>query len=974
MTSPHRCEPDFPTGLARRLDAACSRFEAQCQAGRHPRIEDFVEQVEPADRPALLAELLQIQLHYRQREGDLIASPRGSTDPATSPTAEGQPGATGAAMSVTSPSPQGFELCDEIGHGGMGVVYRARDTALDRDVAVKVLSDRYAADSPAGQRFLGEARITGQLAHPGIPAVHQVGALADGRPFLAMKLIRGSTLGAILKQAPSPFSPHGPQARGEQGAAERGRLLAIFEAVCQAVGYAHAHRVIHRDLKPANVMVGAFGEVQVMDWGLAKVLDDQKVLGDQIAASTDLLTEEETQISPAPEAGSYTQAGTLVGTPAFIAPEQALGEIEKVDERSDVFGLGALLAVILTGKPPYVGDSPESVRVLAVRGRLEDCFARLDASAAEPELVTLCKHCLAFEPKDRPANAGAVAQAVAGLRAAADERARRAELERATATARSTERRKRLRLTLMAAALLALAVVGGFLTVLVVQRRANDDLADKNAALAAEQAKVQARFELAQKAIALFHTGVSEDALLKNPQFKELRTKLLREPAAFYADLEKLLAGQTDAKSRQALAASYFQLGELTTKIGEKAEALVVHRKALALRRELAAAAGADVETRLNVARSLRAEGILLLKMGDTAGALRAFAQQRQVAAAIEAEAATDPAASDAVRVVLAQSHNAMGVLLMDTGHPAEALEAHQKALALRQTLADANRAVAEYQSELALSHFNIGKVLKDIGIADNPAFTQKALTEFRAALVIWQKLSRDYPTVTLYQQDLGYTHGLIGMLLSRMGQPEEALLAVREAVAIQKKYVDAKPAVTEFQAELAWSHNQLGWLLIRQKQFVDAFSAVDAGLRGLQQLTKADPENAAYTRGLGHSHAYRGWALVRSGQRSQAAAADLRRALDLWTRSKASSLDDRFERSRALALLAGLGGEVNSGVSGAEAAMFADQAVASLRDAFSAGWGQSAELNEPDFDVLRGRADFQKLVTEVVGRKEPGT
>src|SRR5262249_4346080 len=143
----------------------------------------------------------------------------------------------------------------------MGVVYRARDLTLDRDVAVKLLSRRYSPDSLPAHRFLSEVHITAQLQHPGIPAVHQVGTLTDGRPFLAMKLIKGSTLEAILKQRTDPT-------------AERGRLLAIFEAVCQAVGYAHAHRVLHRDLKPANLMVGAFGEVQVMDWGLAKVLGE----------------------------------------------------------------------------------------------------------------------------------------------------------------------------------------------------------------------------------------------------------------------------------------------------------------------------------------------------------------------------------------------------------------------------------------------------------------------------------------------------------------------------------------------------------------------------------------------------------------------------------------------------------------------------------------------------------------------------
>src|SRR5579871_413300 len=151
-----------------------------------------------------------------------------------------------------------------------------------------------------------------------------------------MQLIMGSTLEAILKQCTDP-------------SAERGRLLGFFEAVCQAVGYAHAHRVIHRDLKPANVMVGAFGEVQVMDWGLAKVL------GEQTPLTTEALIEEETrawtQVTPAPDTGSQTQAGSLIGTAAFIPPEQALGEIAKVNERADVFGLGAVLAVILTGNP-----------------------------------------------------------------------------------------------------------------------------------------------------------------------------------------------------------------------------------------------------------------------------------------------------------------------------------------------------------------------------------------------------------------------------------------------------------------------------------------------------------------------------------------------------------------------------------------------------------------------------------------------
>jgi tetratricopeptide (TPR) repeat protein len=680
-----------------------------------------------------------------------------------------------------------------------------------------------------------------------------------------------------------------------------------------------------------------------------------------------------------------------------------------------VFGLGALLAVILTGKPPYVGETFHSVRVQAVRGKLEDCFARLDASGAEPELLALCKRCLAFEPADRPADAGAVAQAVAGLRAEADERARRAELERvrvegeqATAQARAAERRKRRRLALAAAAVLAVAAVGGLAAVLAVQRRANADLAAKNAELAEEQAKVQARFELAQKAIALFHTGVSEDALLKNAQFKELRTKLLKEAAGFYADLEKLLAGQTDAKSRKALAAAYFQLGELTDRIGTKLEALAVHRKALAVRRELAAAEGADVETRLDVARSLRAEGILLYYTGDRAGALRAWEEQRDVATALEAESPTN-----AVRGILARSHSTLAVLLMEAGKPAEALQEFQNALAMQQKLADANPAVTGFQSDLALSHNNVGTVLVRTGkpeealaewrkalainqkLADaHPAVADyqsavagthnnigdllsqmgkpaEVLQEFQKALAIRQKLADGHPAVASLQSDVAAGHTSIGYLLSQTGKPAEALEAHQKALAIRQKLADAHPAVLSFQRSLAQTHNLLGRLLAGQQRFAEAFTALDAGLAIRQKLAKAEPKNTEYVTDLGYSHAYRGWALVRFGQPSQAAA-DLRQAVELWARAKAPNTETRFERSRALALLAGRGGEAKSGVSTAEAAAFAEQSVAALGDAIQAGWNRPDDLQEPDFDPLRGRADFQKLVAELEAKAGP--
>jgi WD40 repeat protein/serine/threonine protein kinase len=382
------------------------------------------------------------------------------------------PGRAAAQTSAPPSGPPGYELLGEVGRGGMGVVHRARDLRLAREVAVKLLREDYPAGSAACARFLAEAQITGQLQHPGVPAVHELGALPDGRPFLAMKLVRGRTLRDLLNERPDPGH-------------ERGRLVAAFEQVCQAVGYAHAHRVLHRDLKPGNVMVGAFGEVQVMDWGLAKVLpaegapepaDGQWALGETLAAVT--------AIGSPLSADSATRTGSVMGTPAYMAPEQAGGEVRKLDARSDVFGLGAILCQILTGLPPYRGRDAKEVQLKAVRGELGEALARLEVCGAEPELVALCRRCLAFRQEERPADGQAVAQEVARIRQAAEERARRAELERAAAQARSAERRKRRRLVLGAAAVLALAAVGGLGSVLAVQRRANADLAAKNAELA----------------------------------------------------------------------------------------------------------------------------------------------------------------------------------------------------------------------------------------------------------------------------------------------------------------------------------------------------------------------------------------------------------------------------------------------------------------------------------------------------------
>jgi serine/threonine-protein kinase len=282
------------------------------------------------------------------------------------------------------------------------------------------------------------------LQHPGIVPVHNLSRLSDGRLCYTMKLVRGRTLADLLRD-----EPDGPE--------RLPRLLAVVEKVCQAIAYAHSRGVIHRDLKPSNVMVGEFGEVQVMDWGLAKELSRAEPVTPSGEATQDVET-----VGRVEEAAGLSRAGAALGTPAYMPPEQAAGDWDIVDERADVFALGAILCQVLTGRPPYHGASRDDLLRRARRGDLSDALVQLGRCGAEATLVQLCRECLTPEHEGRPRHAGVVAERLASYQAEARERLRQAELERARAEVQAREERKRRRLTLALAALgLLLLVLGG---------------------------------------------------------------------------------------------------------------------------------------------------------------------------------------------------------------------------------------------------------------------------------------------------------------------------------------------------------------------------------------------------------------------------------------------------------------------------------------------------------------------------------
>jgi serine/threonine protein kinase len=265
-----------------------------------------------------------------------------------------------------------YDIVEEIGRGGMGAVYLARDRELDRDVAIKVPHD--AGSAALERRLRVEARALARLEHPGIVPIHDVGRLADGRLFYVMKRVRGRTLRAHLSDV-----------------AERAERLRIFERICEPVAFAHAHGCIHRDLKPENIMIGSFGEVLVLDWGVARVVDAE--------------ADEPSQ-----------DRAVVVGTRGFMSPEQAAATAE-ADHRTDVYSLGAILALLLTGSDPVNGEP--SIAILR------------DRKVPRP-LRSICARALAAARGDRYPSVSALAADVARYRLGAAVEAHRESLAERT--------------------------------------------------------------------------------------------------------------------------------------------------------------------------------------------------------------------------------------------------------------------------------------------------------------------------------------------------------------------------------------------------------------------------------------------------------------------------------------------------------------------------------------------------------------
>lgn len=873
--------------------------------------------------------------------------------------------------------------------GGIGRVWLAHDPQLGRDVALKELLPERAGRPDTWARFLREAQVTGQLEHPGIVPIYEVGPRPDDRaPYYTMRFVRGRTL------AEAAAEYHARLGRGEARPSELRELVGAVLGVCHAVAYAHSRGVLHRDLKPQNVVLGDYGEVIVLDWGLARLMSqtgpDEDAAGPPVESAAGV---------------EATTQGRVLGTPAYMAPEQATGRPDLFGPATDVYGLGAILYEVLTGRAPFTGTS-----TLEVLRRVADeppTPPRSVAAGVPRPLEAVCLKALAKPQPERYATAKELAADV--QRWLADEPV---TAYREPVSVRAGRWVKRNRLLVTGGAAAALVALVGLGVVLAQEARANKvltaknaELAGKNAELAAANRRVEARFALAEDAIRTFHTGVSEDFMLKEKSLTPLRRKLLASARSFYTRLEGELQGRSDRASRTALARAYRAIARLTFEVDSIQEGLAAHRQGLALQRALAAEDGAGPDATADLAE-------MLLEM------LLHFHSQLTTAE-------TDAVGSEALSLTrglverhpgveryeadLALSLDRRGSSRLVAGPPADALQAYQEAGQIYQRLVQAHSKNLEHLKGLAASTMGVGLALRKQGrAADGDAAlrraialheqlaqaepgnafyqnahaqacvnyggglgssrSEEALAYFHTAQGIWERTLAEHPNSLFLLNNVAFIQDMIAKRSCVLDRPQEEAAAYERESAAYERAAQADRSNPVYPNEVADSQETLSLLYTRAGRPTDALAAAQravairedlarthpgvqadrlgvcylklgdrlkAGGRGddartyyekfLATLPKTAADGGKPTASALRAH---GIALQRLGRTAEASDS-FHRALALI---QASMSPDWFELARTHALLAGIAPDPGSGLTAKEGEAQVVEAVQALR------------------------------------------
>jgi tetratricopeptide (TPR) repeat protein len=717
-----------------------------------------------------------------------------------------------------------YQLLRFHARGGLGEVFLAEDRELRREVALKFI--RPGREQAARRRFVREAEITGRLEHPGIVPVY---GLLDGpadRPCYAMRFIRGESLADAVERFHA-----GPRDTGSLR-----RLLTPFVTVCQVIAYAHSKGVIHRDIKPANVMLGPFGETYVVDWGLATNLSS----GTPAAP-----VQSDTPDPSSPIDSDATQTGSLVGTPAYMSPEQAAGEWARVGPAADVFSLGATLYAILTGRPPYQGGVVLTVIEDAQVARYPK--PRSIRPDVPPALEAVCVKAMAKEPAERYPSAAALAADIDRWLADEPVTARR---ELWSVRAWRWVRRHRTSVT-GAAALLLTAVIALAIGLVVVgreQRRTEERrldaeaarrLADDSARSAAEQ-----RF-LALETLKTVITDI-QGQTRGRPEMQELQKKLLFTAQKGLERVARSADASTEAD--RAKADVYLQLGDVYAQYpsaGGVAAAVEQFDRALTVARRLVAADPGDQDSQFLLVKCLSRTGLGALDHGQLAAAEQAFVEEVATSRLLAAAKPNDPVRAGNMGNALGR----LGEVYRNQGRHADAVKTVGEKMTIYQRLAREQPDELAWRDGLADSSNH----LANLHIADGRP--RDALVVLKDAIALYDRGSKTPRT-----PDAPLTRNMASALQTAASafldarMPEQALEYYPRAIRVFADLERADPAGTMARSDLAWARAGYGQACWLNGRIDDALTALRPARDAFVKLSSAEPGTLDHWNGLANA------------------------------------------------------------------------------------------------------------------------
>jgi serine/threonine-protein kinase len=704
------------------------------EAEEKPCLEEYVRRF-----PGLAARLKPLFEVHQALSAERLLVPGDSGSSADTPAREADEQAPPPRLTLGD-----YVILRELGRGGMGVVYEARQVSLNRLVALKMILAGELASRADVRRFRAEAEAAADLDHPHIVPIYEVGE-QTGRHYFSMKLVPGVSLAQSLAQG--GWAAGGPEATQ--------RAARLVETVARAVHYAHQRGILHRDLKPANILLDAQGQPYVTDFGLAKRVGRGE--------------------------GDSTHTGGVVGTPSYMAPEQAAGRKGGVSTACDVYSLGAILYELLTGRPPYRGET--ALETLRLVQEQEPPRPRALNPQVSPDLETVCLKCLHKEPAQRYLTAQDLADDL--HRYLGGEPIRGRPVGRAERLWRWCRRRP-LVAGLSGALVLALGLGLGGVVWQWQQAEGQRRLAES-------------RFRQARRAVDDYFTQVSENKLLKVPGLQPLRKELLETALAYYQGFLKERAA--DPGLQTEVAGAHLRVAQITRAIGSKDDAVAHYQKARALYEQVASADPGNGEA--PHALAIIYDDLAVLLPGTADHREEALDLVRRSLTLREARARADPDNLDRQHN-LALSHLNIANLLLQADRFAEALEPLGQARALFGRVAKPGQAYGNWG--LAKTHRALGFAHSRLGrYAD-------ALRAYEQARALLEEVIQADPADPAFPSDLAYTCIWLGQLYaSGVGPPDEALPAYERAHALLQKLVRENPAVTEYAQRLALCAIQIG-------------------------------------------------------------------------------------------------------------------------------------------------------------------